>query len=74
MSLAALLFVGISVLNVVLYYNLAFFPRLLGPQLYAMFFYALIWTQLFADVIALIGAALLVRWVLAVHEKPPPSV
>src|SRR4051794_21116758 len=61
--------VGLSVVSLILYYNPPSIPRLLGRQLYAMFFYSFIWAQLLTGVAGVIGSIFLLRWLFAAYDR-----
>jgi hypothetical protein len=60
---SALLGLGLSVINVFVYYNPQLMPGLLGPRGFAVFFYCYIWLLLFQFVLGLIGATIMIRWI-----------
>ena len=65
---SALAGVILSAINVIVYYDPQFVPRLLGAPGFALFFYAYIWLLLFNFVVSLIGSALTVRWICRVRQ------
>jgi len=55
---------AISVINVILYYDPVYVPRLLGRQFYAMFFHSFVWAQLSVTLLGLINSLFMVRWII----------
>jgi hypothetical protein len=60
----AILSVVFSVIQLVLFYNPTFVFQTLGRDGYQIFYYAFVWTQILN---AILGIALLVRWICRVH-------
>ena len=67
--LSALAGVALSAINVIVYYDPQFMPRLLGAPGFALFFYVYTWLLLFNFVISLVGSAFMVRWICRAQLK-----
>ena len=67
---AASLGLVLSVINVVFYYDPNFMTGFLGPHGFTLFFYCYIWLLLIHLVIGLIGATMMVRWILGTTHSP----
>jgi hypothetical protein len=65
---SALAGVLLSVINVIVYYDPQFMPRLLGAPGFAFFFYVYIWLLLFNFVLSLIGSTFIVRWICPARQ------
>ena len=61
--LAALLGLGLSAINVLVYYDPRFMPGLLGQWGFVVFFYWYTWLLLFQFIVSLIGMIIMVRWI-----------
>jgi hypothetical protein len=55
--------VALSAINVIVYYDPHFMPRLLGAWGFAIFFYVYTWLLLVNFIVSLIGSAFMVRWI-----------
>jgi len=60
---SAVLGIGLSTINVLIYYDPKVMPELLGPHGFAVLFYCYIWLVLFQFVLSLIGVTIMVRWI-----------
>src|ERR1700724_3620413 len=69
MIAAGVFAVGISVINLALYYDPPTIPRILGRQLYAAFFYCFIWAQRAVGVLEFVGSVLMVRWIVTSYDR-----
>ena len=67
---SALLGLVLSAINVVVYYDPRFMPGFLGSHGFTRFFYCYIWLLLIHVVIGLIGATMMVRWILRTTRSP----
>lgn len=65
---SALAGVVLSMINVIVYYDPQFMPRLLGAPGFAFFFYVYIWLLLFNFVLSLIGSTFIVRWICTARQ------
>jgi hypothetical protein len=59
----------LSITNLILYYDPPFVPRVLGREVYAIFFYSFIWVQFAVAVLGFVGTLFQLRWIFASYDK-----